>query len=59
MSSQSAHKAPGSNEFGLPQTAIAAAKSLGIPFYAIPESFWLQITSQDDLKMAETALAKS
>jgi NDP-sugar pyrophosphorylase family protein len=49
-------KSPGSPEFGLPQTAIAAAKTLGVPFYAVPATFWLQITSPEDLNVAEKAL---
>lgn len=51
-------KTAGSEEFGLPQTAVAAAKKLGIPFYAIPATFWVQITAPEDLQKAEEILAK-
>ena len=59
FSQQMVPKAPGSDEFGLPQTAIAAAKSLGIPFYALPATSWLQITSAEDLAKAEETLNKN
>lgn len=49
-------KAEGSREFGLPQTALAAAASLGIPLYAVATSFWIQVTSQSDLEHASVAL---
>ncbi|MBI5470337.1 NTP transferase domain-containing protein [Candidatus Kaiserbacteria bacterium] len=49
-------KAPGSSELGLPQTAIAAAKALNIPFYAVPATFWLQITGAEDLEKAQKIL---
>jgi NDP-sugar pyrophosphorylase family protein len=50
-------KAAGSNEFGLPQTVLAASKSGGIPFEAVPATFWFQITAPEDLEKAEKILA--
>jgi len=50
-------KAPGSPEFGLPQTVLAAADSLKIPLEAIPATSWIQISTPDDLKTAEELLA--
>lgn len=52
-------KSAGSEEFGLPQTALAASKKLGIPLYAIPATFWIQITTPEDLQKAEEILANS
>ncbi|HTR18426.1 MAG TPA: nucleotidyltransferase family protein [Candidatus Paceibacterota bacterium] len=49
-------KAPGSEEFGLPQTAIQAAQMLGIPFRAVKTDKWLEITSPEDLKKAREML---
>lgn len=49
-------KAPGSSEFGLPQTIVAAAKMSGIPFIAVKASDWIQITSPEDLQKAEALL---
>ncbi len=49
-------KSPGSEEYGLPQTAIYASQHLGIAFTAIPASFWFQITAPEDLKKAEAIL---
>jgi len=51
-------KAPGSLEFGLPQTVLAAAAQLGIPFTAISADFWIQITAPEDLAKAEEILKK-
>lgn len=51
-------KAEGSEEFGLPQTAVAASKKLSIPFYAIPATFWVQITTPEDVVRAEEILAQ-
>lgn len=51
-------KATGSDEFGLPQTAVTAAKKQGIPFYAIPATFWIQITTPEDLQKAGEILAQ-
>ncbi len=50
-------KTEGSAEFGLPQTAVAASKALGIPFFAVPATFWFQITEPGDLQKAEEILA--
>jgi len=50
-------KAPGSEEFGLPQTAIAAAKALDIPFHAVKTTSWIEITTPEDLQKAEEMLA--
>jgi UDP-N-acetylglucosamine diphosphorylase / glucose-1-phosphate thymidylyltransferase / UDP-N-acetylgalactosamine diphosphorylase / glucosamine-1-phosphate N-acetyltransferase / galactosamine-1-phosphate N-acetyltransferase len=52
-------KAPGSDEFGLPQTIVPAAKSLHIPFKAVHAKQWIQITSPEDLKKAEEALKEA
>jgi NDP-sugar pyrophosphorylase family protein len=50
-------KTPGSDEFGLPQTAIAAAKALDIPFRAVETDLWFEITTPEDLQKAEEMLA--
>ena len=47
------HKAPGSKELGLPQTAIAAAQELDVPFRAIMTTRWFQITNPHDIEVAE------
>jgi NDP-sugar pyrophosphorylase family protein len=52
-------KAEGSEEFGLPQTAIAAANMLKIPFHAIETDKWVEITTPEDLQKAEEMLANS
>ena len=49
-------KSEGSEEFGLPQTAVAASKKLGIPFTALPALEWIQISAPEDLAVAETRL---
>jgi bifunctional UDP-N-acetylglucosamine pyrophosphorylase/glucosamine-1-phosphate N-acetyltransferase len=49
-------KAEGSPEYGLPQTVVAAAKASGVPFVALPSSFWIQITEPNDLARAEEIL---
>ena len=49
-------KARGSDEFGLPQTAIQASKTLGIPLRAVKTEKWIEITSPEDLKKAEEML---
>lgn len=51
-------KLEGSLEFGLPQTALAASKSLGIRFEPIFADKWIQITSPKDLVKAAEALKK-
>ena len=49
-------KAPGSSEYGLPQTVLPAARRLGIPLRVIPVTSWIQITAPEDLKRAEEKL---
>ncbi len=50
-------KAPGSNEFGLPQSILPASKEAGIPFTTMKARAWIQITNPDDLKKAEEFIA--
>lgn len=52
-------KAPGSAEFGLPQTVLAAADQLKIPLQAVPATSWININSPEDLKKAEEILARN
>lgn len=52
-------KSEGSDEFGLPQTILAAAKTSGIPFATEQASQWIQITSPEDLAKAEAILAQN
>lgn len=49
-------KAEGSDEFGLPQTAISAASMLKIPFRAVETDKWVEITTPEDLENAEEML---
>jgi NDP-sugar pyrophosphorylase family protein len=49
-------KSEGSEEFGLPQTVIAASKMLKIPFHAVETKKWIEITTPEDLKKAEEML---
>lgn len=49
-------KSAGSDEFGLPQTVLAASKKSGISFKAVTSSFWIQITAPEDLQKAEEIL---
>ncbi|MDQ1299540.1 MAG: UDP-N-acetylglucosamine diphosphorylase / glucose-phosphate thymidylyltransferase [Patescibacteria group bacterium] len=49
-------KALGSNEYGLPQTVLAASKESGISLAAVQASFWIQVTAPEDLQKAEAAL---
>ncbi len=51
-------KQDGSLEFGLPQTVIAAAKTLGIRFEPVFTDQWIQITSPSDLAKATEKLKK-
>jgi hypothetical protein len=51
-------KHEGSLEFGLPQTVVAAAKKLGIPFEPVYTDKWIQITTPRDLVMAAERLKK-
>jgi NDP-sugar pyrophosphorylase family protein len=50
-------KAIGSDEYGLPQTVLAASLTSGIPLAVIEASFWFQITAPEDLPKAEEALS--
>ena len=52
------HKAEGSTEIGLPQTAIAAAQEYNIPFRVITTNRWFQITTPEDVKKAEELVLK-
>lgn len=47
-------KSEDSEEFGLPQTMVRA----DVPIHLIPATFWLQITSPDDLQKAEEILTQ-
>lgn len=49
-------KHAGSLEFGLPQTALAAARAQGIPFEPVFTDKWIQITAPKDLVIAEETL---
>ncbi len=51
-------KAPGSDEFGLPQTIIAASKESGVPFKAVEGTTWIEITEPDDIRKAEDILSE-
>jgi len=52
-------KAPGSGEYGLPQTVLAAAKQFNIPLHAVEAEFWIQITAPEDLAKAEEVFKSS
>ena len=49
-------KSAGSNEYGLPQTVLPAARAAGIPLHALNATFWFQITAPEDLAAAEAEL---
>lgn len=51
-------KAAGSEEYGLPQTVLAASRASGIPFTALESTFWFQITIPEDIEKAEEILGK-
>jgi NDP-sugar pyrophosphorylase family protein len=51
-------KHEGSLEYGLPQTVVAASKSLGIRFEPVYTDKWIQITAPKDLIMAAEILGK-
>ncbi len=51
-------KLPGSLEYGLPQTVLAGAKTLGIRFEPVFTDQWIQITSPKDLVKAAELLSK-
>lgn len=50
-------KAPGSTEFGLPQTVLAASRKSGITLSLVEATQWLQITAPDDIARAERVLS--
>ncbi len=56
FSCEMVQKAPGSPEFGLPQTVLSAADSLKIPLEAITATSWIQISRPEDLQKAEELL---
>ncbi len=47
-------KSPGSNELGLPQTIVQAARNISIK--AVSATFWIEIKTLEDLKKAEKLL---
>lgn len=49
-------KASGSEEYGLPQTALAASKQFNIPLQAVMATNWIQITAVEDIAKAEARL---
>lgn len=49
-------KSSGSEEFGLPQTVLAASQTSGVPFTAMTSTFWIQISDSYDLVRAEAAI---
>jgi NDP-sugar pyrophosphorylase family protein len=51
-------KAKGSDEYGLPQTILAASRADEIPLDASEASFWLQMTSPEDIAIAEKVLSQ-
>lgn len=52
-------KAAGSDEYGLPQTVVAASNQSGIPLVPVFSSFWIQVTAPEDLTKAERILAEN
>lgn len=50
-------KTQGSDEYGLPQTVLAASIASGIPLAAVRSTFWIQVTAPKDLQKAEEALS--
>ena len=57
FSSPMVRKAPRSEEFGLPQTVLAASRAHRLPLEAVELSSWIQITTPEDLVKAEQLLA--
>ncbi|MDB5189522.1 MAG: glucose-phosphate thymidylyltransferase [Parcubacteria group bacterium] len=49
-------KAAGSDEYGLPQTVLAASKESDIALHAVPARHWLQVTSPEDIEETEKRL---
>ena len=43
-------KAPGSSEYGLPQTVLAASLASGIPLNTVSTKEWIQVTAPEDLR---------
>ena len=52
-------KGPGASEYGLPQTAVSASKTLGIPFKIVRSKFWIQIKDPKDLWRLKLFLSES
>lgn len=50
-------KSAGSDEYGLPQTVLAASLEGKIPFKLVEATQWMQITAPEDLEKAEAMLA--
>lgn len=50
-------KAPGSDEYGLPQTVLQGSRESGISLRPVPASFWVQITAPEDLDEAARILS--
>ena len=50
-------KSVGSEEYGLPQTVLEASKTSGIPLQSVPAVDWFQVTSPEDIPLAEEHLA--
>lgn len=51
-------RAPGSDEYGFPQTVLAASRARGIPLHAVFATGWFQVTSPEDLLRAERWLKR-
>ncbi len=49
-------KAVGSDEYGLPQTVMAASRASGIPLHAVRAASWIQVTAPEDIARAEGLL---
>jgi len=50
------HVREGAEEYGLPQTVLAASKASRIPLELVQTDAWIQISSPEDLKKAEKIL---
>lgn len=46
----------GKQEYGLPQTVLAASKALGVSLMPLQTSKWIQVTSPEDIEAAEQGL---
>lgn len=51
-------KATGSSELGLPQTVLAASRAADIPLTVVEATSWIQITSPEDIRVAEQLVSK-